>query len=144
MNTYIEKATKIFNQKAFQNANKHFTKAKETILSQESFSYAFYKIYKNQFNKFCVSVTSVSSSGLSRRMKISILTKKGEMIDITNFTAKVLDWKINDKGILVNGCGMDMCFHTLSSLTNTLFQGIAKKSKNYNSVIDKSNYYRTF
>ena len=77
-------------------------------------------------------------------MKISILTKKGEMIDITNFTAKVLDWKINDKGILVNGCGMDVCFHTLYSLTNTLFQGIARKSKNYNSVIDKSNYYRTF
>jgi hypothetical protein len=61
------------------------------------------------------SITSVSKSGMSRKMKVYISTSDG-IEQITYWTAKALGWSLNEKGITVTGCGMDMGFHLVYCL----------------------------
>ena len=81
-------------------------------------------------------VASVSASGMSRRIKFYRIntfkdseSKNGVKCDIENITAiigwlrgymPIGQWKqgakyVNDFGLLVGGCGMDMILHTLYS-----------------------------
>lgn len=65
----------------------------------------------------------VSSSGMSRR--ISLYMVQGEEIQrLTWATARVLGYKYNDSedSITVSGCGMDMGYHLVYSLSRVLFQ----------------------
>lgn len=69
---------------------------------------------------------SVSSSGMSR--KISVKFAEGSNIyDITYLVAKILGDKVSDVNgyntIKVNGCGMDMGFHLVYSLSSVLYAG---------------------
>jgi hypothetical protein len=69
---------------------------------------------------------SVSASGMSRHISLKIV-HKGELIDITYLTARVLGDKVGDKfgcnTIRVNGCGMDMGFHLTYNLSSVLYAG---------------------
>jgi hypothetical protein len=69
---------------------------------------------------------SVSASGMSRHISLKIV-HKGELIDITYLTARVLGDKVSDKfgfnTIRVNGCGMDMGFHLTYNLSSVLYAG---------------------
>lgn len=62
-------------------------------------------------------VVRVSASGMSRHVRLYI-SKNGEIIDITYWSAKALEWGYAGdgyrEGIRVSGCGMDMLFHSLS------------------------------
>jgi hypothetical protein len=62
---------------------------------------------------------SVSKSGMSRRLRCYI-SYHGEILDITWYVSRALSWSLNDKGLLVNGCGMDMGFHTVYSVSYAL------------------------
>jgi hypothetical protein len=62
-------------------------------------------------------VTSVSRSGMSRRMKV---LHKDQ--DITYLVAKLIDNSVNDKGISVGGCGMDMTFWLADVFSYYLFE----------------------
>jgi hypothetical protein len=64
-------------------------------------------------------VTKVSSSGMSRRIKLYIVDSEREnprIRQITYLVSKAIGWPANDLGILVSGCGMDMGFHTVYTL----------------------------
>ena len=46
---------------------------------------------------------------------------KDSMMDITYDVNTLLEWGINDAGLKVSGCGMDMHFHTMDCLTYALY-----------------------
>ena len=65
----------------------------------------------------------VSSSGMSRRISL-LVVHKGEITDITWDAARVLGYPIRgragyvqDVGLTVGGCGMDMGYHLVNSLS---------------------------
>lgn len=61
-------------------------------------------------------VRSVSKGGMSRRMDFFVMGNESAC-RITHYIARLLDWSQNpDKGLRVDGGGMDMGFHTLDCL----------------------------
>jgi len=56
-------------------------------------------------------------------MTTESLTYKGKQIinNLDYYISKALDWPLNDKGIRVGGCGMDMGFHLIYSLSRILY-----------------------
>lgn len=65
----------------------------------------------------------VSSSGMTREIKV-IVIKDERPVNISWAVAKVLDWKLGNRdGVKVSGCGMDMGFHLVYSLSSSLFRG---------------------
>ena len=65
-------------------------------------------------------VAKVSHSGMTRRIRLFIVTGKKTIRDISYRAAQVLGWSENENGIRVTGCGMDMIFHTISTLSYAL------------------------
>ena len=69
----------------------------------------------------------VSSSGMSRRITVVIPTNNSAGLGIRNiswYVAKVLGYKLykNSHEIVVGGCGMDMGYHIVYSLSRALFR----------------------
>ena len=68
----------------------------------------------------------VSSSGMTRHIKVRQL-KQDTALDWTRLISIALDWKQaqnkygNPNGIKVGGCGMDMGFHLVYTLSSILF-----------------------
>jgi hypothetical protein len=71
-------------------------------------------------------IRSVSSSGMSRTMSLKIV-RDGRIDDITFHVAHALGYPLvevnGSRAIRVNGCGMDMGFHVVYSLSSVLFRG---------------------
>jgi hypothetical protein len=69
---------------------------------------------------------SVSSSGMSRTMSLKIV-RDGRIDDITFSVAHALDYPLvevnGSRAIRVGGCGMDLGFHVVYSLSSVLFPG---------------------
>ena len=85
-------------------------------------AYEFLKKFKGQ--TFAANITSVSRSGLSRRIKIFA----PNFVNLSYYIAVLLDLHYNNKGIRVNGTGMDMIFYLLIRLN----QKMAILDNNYN------------
>lgn len=66
-------------------------------------------------------VKHVTSSGMGRT--IAVLAINGdEIYDVSYSVARVLGWKIDDRGgVYVQGCGTDMCFHLVYTLAQKLY-----------------------
>ena len=68
---------------------------------------------------------SVSSSGMSRTLSLKV-AKDGKILDLTYYAGTVLDWPIvevnGSRALRVGGCGMDMGFHTVYTLSSILFR----------------------
>jgi len=68
----------------------------------------------------------VSKSGMTRHIKVRQL-KQDLALDWTRLVSLALDWKEaknkygNPNGIKVEGCGMDMGFHLIYTLSSVLF-----------------------
>lgn len=77
-------------------------------------------------------VVRVSSSGMSRQVRL-YFTKGDEIIDITYWSAKALGWGYAGdwyrEGVRVSGCGMDMLFHTVYSLSYAMGYGALKQTR---------------
>lgn len=61
-------------------------------------------------------IVHVSNSGMSRRIKFYYVkdNRIQRATDAIGFLLnKGIDYNVNNKGLKVNGCGMDMVFHTL-------------------------------
>lgn len=68
-----------------------------------------------------VVIRSVAASGMSRTMSFHIHTDERRLHDATRQFHAVLGWGLTPKGYLkVGGCGMDMVFHTVSSVCEAL------------------------
>jgi hypothetical protein len=68
-------------------------------------------------------VEHVSRSGMMRVISAKVI-RDNEPRDISWLVAKALDWSYQDKwpyGVKVNGCGMDMAFHLVTTLASTLW-----------------------
>jgi hypothetical protein len=71
--------------------------------------------------KVYTSVVHVARSGMSRHIRV-FLVKRGDVSDVTWHVARVLGMRrANDGGLVVGGCGMDMCFHTVYCLGRAMF-----------------------
>ena len=68
----------------------------------------------------------VSTSGMSRLVSL-VYVKGGSIVNITYSAALALGWTLTDKygyrSIRVTGCGMDMGFHTVYTLSSVLYRG---------------------
>lgn len=68
-------------------------------------------------------VRHVTSSGMARWISVMIVNE-GEIRDISWHAARLLGWPVNNRnheGIEVGGCGMDMGFHLVYSLSSVMF-----------------------
>ena len=69
---------------------------------------------------------SVSSSGMTRHISL-LVADGGDIVDITYLAAGVLGESLYERNgsrsLRVNGCGMDMGFHLVYSLSSVLFAG---------------------
>ena len=76
------------------------------------------EIYDRQMSgKKCIiaSVKSVSSSGMSRKLKFAVIRKDGSFQNVTALFCKIYGVKMTkDFCLMVNGCGMDMIFEVLN------------------------------
>lgn len=77
-------------------------------------------------------VVRVSASGMSRHVRLYI-TKGDEIVDISYWSAKALEWGYAGdgyrEGIRVSGCGMDMLFHTVYSLSYAMGYGAMNQTR---------------
>ena len=68
---------------------------------------------------------SVSSSGMSRKISLKV-AKDGKILDLTYYASILLDWPLvevnGSRALRVGGCGMDMGFHTVYTLSRVLFR----------------------
>lgn len=61
-------------------------------------------------------VRKVSASGMSRNIDLYVI-RDNAPVYLTGYASKILGWKMaRDRGLVVSGCGMDMVFHTVSTL----------------------------
>lgn len=75
-------------------------------------------------------VLNVSSSGMSRKMRVYFVDGSGNIEDITFDVAQVLGYTLRDYSMTVRGCGMDMGFSVVYNLSECLFDdGYALKQR---------------
>ena len=74
--------------------------------------------------KLIIVIKSVAASGMSRRMRVGI-----NNIDVSYRIADLCDLKINENGLQIDGCDMDMTFWLANNITNNLY-GYKSEPKN--------------
>ena len=98
------------------------------------------EILKDQFPKGSTAYTfvaKVAPSGMSRHIMVegsriteikkpdgtTLLSRNGEVLNMSWYIAKLLDWtyKDNTRSVFVGGCGMDMGFHLVYTLSSKLY-----------------------
>lgn len=87
--------------------------------------------YLNDTNTVYTILRGVSSSGMTSHISLVVAgldnTGKPALYDITYHASKVLGDKLTERDghrvIKVQGCGMDMGFHLVYSLSSVLFAG---------------------
>lgn len=86
-------------------------------------------------------VNHVSASGMSRSIGLYIVDKAdNRILDISYHAARALEWGYKDGykgGIKVSGCGMDMMFHTVYSLSYAMGYGDLCQDPNRTEPIEK-------
>ena len=74
----------------------------------------------------------VSKSGMTRHIRIKLISKDGTTYDPNYLVAQALDMRQAKRGdgIVTQGCGMDMGFHVVYQLSKVLFDdGYAIKQR---------------
>jgi hypothetical protein len=67
-------------------------------------------------------MTSVSRSGMYRHIRALTQDDECGLFDISGLVAKAIGWRWHDDGgVGCSGCGMDMGFHLVYTLSQTLF-----------------------
>ena len=86
-------------------------------------------------------VNRVSASGMSRNIALYIVDKKeGRPVDISYHASKALEWGYRDGydgGVKVSGCGMDMLFHTVYSLSYAMGYGDMCQDRDRTEPVEK-------
>lgn len=76
-------------------------------------------------------VNNVSASGMSRNVGLYV-SINNELIDISYWASKALEWPYKEGyngGVRVSGCGMDMLFHTVYSLSYAMGYGSLNQTR---------------
>ena len=85
-------------------------------LKQEEAKKILLKHYIKPSTKLLIVIKSVSRSGMTRRMKVLVNNN-----DITCYIADLCDLSVNNTGLMVKGCGMDMTFWLADYITQCLW-----------------------
>lgn len=73
----------------------------------------------------------VSSSGMSRRIDLYTM-KDNRPQYLSGYASNLIGWKLsNNGGIVVSGCGMDMGFHLVYTLSAILFRDNPIEGRNH-------------
>lgn len=67
-------------------------------------------------------VRHVTRSGMSRSISVLTVDADGEIRDVSYDVARVLGWSLDrdNGGVQVQGCGMDMAFHMVYSMSRII------------------------
>lgn len=83
----------------------------------------------NLFNEYghvvYTELNHVSKSGMMRRISCYIKNESGFNKNITDLVSKIIGYNIDSRtgqGLRVSGCGMDMGFHVVYSLSCTMYR----------------------
>ena len=102
------------------------TKAEQARLDREYAKERLLTHYLKPDTKVYTILRSVSSSGMTRHYSL-VVASNGKIDDITYYASKAIEWPLVEstghRAIKVNGCGMDMSFHLVSTLSAVLFHG---------------------
>ena len=102
------------------------TLSKKAQLKQEEESAKAYLLSimeKQEKPTLYTSLTHVSASGMSRDMKV-LAVVGGEIVDVTYYVGKIIGTLKERNGqrvIRVGGCGMDMGFHVVYTVSAVLY-----------------------
>ena len=67
-------------------------------------------------------VVHVTRSGMSRHIMVLVSPKKGHIQNVSGYVADYLGWRFTKKyAVFVGGCGMDMGFHLIYTLSSKLY-----------------------
>lgn len=102
-----------------------------TVIDQDLSKQRLLEEYLTDTRTVYTVLRSVSASGMTRHISLLVAgidnAGKPALFDITFHAAKVLGDKLQERNghrtIKVNGCGMDMGFHLVYSLSSVLFAG---------------------
>jgi hypothetical protein len=107
--------------------NATMSKASQKRADREESKERLLSYYLKPGAKVYTVVRSVSSSGMSRTMSLYVVID-GQLCNITYHAAKALDYSLVDvngaRVMRVSGCGMDMGFHAVYSLSAFLFRDL--------------------
>jgi hypothetical protein len=82
--------------------------------------------YVNAGDTVYTILRGVSTSGMTRHYSLAV-ARDNKIENITYYAAHALGWSLSEKDghrtIKVQGCGMDMSFHLVSTLSAVLFHG---------------------
>lgn len=70
-------------------------------------------------------VRHVSRSGMMREIALFVC-RNNEPLRLDYWASRVLGWKQTERGVKVEGCGMDMGFYLVYELASVLFPGGGK------------------
>lgn len=93
-------------------------------LKQQEARETLLKNYIKPTDTIGICIKSVSNSGMARRMRVYT----SDFSDITYYIADLIQNPINNTGILVKGCGMDMTFWLANYITIQLWPSKKPKS----------------
>jgi hypothetical protein len=106
-------------------ATKKMTKKEEKALDVAYAREQLLTHYLKEGDTVYTVLRSVSSSGMSRTLSLKV-AKDGKILDFTYYASILLDWPIvevnGSRALRVGGCGMDMGFHTVYTLSSILFR----------------------
>ena len=106
--------------------NLKITKAEQARLDREYAIEHLLTHYVREGATVYTILRKLSSSGMTRHY--SLLVAHGDKIDdITYYASQAIGWTLIEntghRAIKVQGCGMDMSFHLVSTLSAVLFSG---------------------
>jgi len=106
-------------------ATKKMTKKEEKALDVAYAREQLLTHYLREGDTVYTVLRSVSSSGMSRTLSLKV-AKDGKILDLTYYASILLDWPLvevnGSRALRVGGCGMDMGFHTVYTLSSILFR----------------------
>ncbi len=104
--------------------------AKRTADERDS-SLAFLKGILKKDSVVYTDIARVSRDGMSRSIKVFV-AHDGEILNVSRQVADVLGWRFSKKNaVVVGGCGMDMGFHTIYSISHAIFNDETKDRAGY-------------
>ena len=85
----------------------------------------YVKRYAPEGSRIRGTVTHVSRSGMSRRIEFYAGYTETDgttsTVWLTGAFATITGWPMNDRGLKVDGCGMDMVFHTIYNVAYAVY-----------------------
>ena len=83
-------------------------------------------------SQLLIVLKSVSASGMCRRMWVMV-----ENQNITHLIGELCDLSLNDNGLCITGCGMNMAFWLANAITKNLWPSIKQVDGSYKKNLPK-------